>query len=162
MNTFASAIQNQSARTTNGMVARKSTADNCVDLFYKIGASRGKNIIPQFVAALVEDEDIALRIVQWVRDVRGGAGERELFRQVLVYLEANRPELAIKLVPKVSEIGRWDDLLVFQTQALKTVAYTLIGDALREAQRVKPILDRIDLMTEGECQKMLDSFDQNC
>ena len=129
--TFASAIQNQSTRTQNGMVARKSTADNCVDLFYKIGASRGKNIIPQFVAALVEDEDIALRIVQWVRDVRGGAGERELFRQVLVYLEANRPELAIKLVPKVPEIGRWDDLLVFQTQALKTVAYTLIGDALR-------------------------------
>ena len=63
MSTFAAAVQNQPARTTNGMVARKSTASACVDLFFKIGASRGKDIIPQFVAAYVEDPDLALRIV---------------------------------------------------------------------------------------------------
>lgn len=129
--TFASAIQNQSTRTQNGMVARKSTADNCVDLFYKIGASRGKNIIPQFVAALVEDEDIALRIVQWVRDVRGGAGERELFRQVLAYLELHNPELTIKLISKIPEIGRWDDMLVFNQPTTKAAAFSMIKDALR-------------------------------
>jgi len=37
MNTFVSAVQNQSARTANGMVARKSTAKATVDLFFKIG-----------------------------------------------------------------------------------------------------------------------------
>ena len=46
MNTFVSAVQNQSARTTNGMRARKSTANKCVDLFFKIGASRTKNYLP--------------------------------------------------------------------------------------------------------------------
>jgi hypothetical protein len=46
MSTFVEAVANQEARTTNGMKALKSTANACVDLFYNIGASRGKNIIP--------------------------------------------------------------------------------------------------------------------
>ncbi len=128
---FAEAIGNQEARTTNGMKARKSTANACVDLFFAIGASRGKNIIPQFTAAYVENADLALRIVQWVRDVRGGSGEREIFRQVLTHLENTNPADASRLMVKVPELGRWDDLFVFKTEPLKTQAYTMLGDALR-------------------------------
>lgn len=73
MNTFVSAIQNQTARTANGMAARKSTASACVDLFFKAGASRGKNITKEFTAALVENEDVALRMALWLRDARGVA-----------------------------------------------------------------------------------------
>lgn len=131
MNSFVNAVQNQEARTANGMKARKSTANAVVDLFYKIGASRGKDITPDFVSALVQDEELALRVALWARDVRGGAGERELFRQILKYLENNRPDLAMKLLGKVPEVGRWDDLFVFQTSELKSQAYTLLGDALR-------------------------------
>ena len=69
---FVDAIKNQEARTTNGMKARVSSANACVDLFYNIGASRGKNIVPAFTAAYVENSDLALRIAQWARDVRGG------------------------------------------------------------------------------------------
>ena len=130
---FATAIGNQEARTTNGMKARKSTANACVDLFYNIGASRGKNIIPQFTAAYVENADLALRIVQWARDVRGGAGERELFRQVLTHLEKTNPAEAARLITKVPELGRFDDLLVFQTSDMKAKAYTLLGDHLRQS-----------------------------
>ena len=87
MNAFVEAVQNQESRTANGMKARKSTAKATVDLFYKIGASRGKNITAEFTAAFVENSDVALRIAQWARDVRGGAGERQLFRDILVHLE---------------------------------------------------------------------------
>jgi hypothetical protein len=131
MNSFVNAVQNQEDRTDNGMKARKSTANAVVDLFYKIGASRGKDITADFVSALVQDEELALRVALWSRDVRGGAGERELFRQILKYLENNRPDLAMKLLGKVPEVGRWDDLFVFQTSELKAQAYTLLGDALR-------------------------------
>ena len=132
MNTFVNAVQNQSARTENGMLARKGTANACVDLFFKAGASRGQDITKQFVAALVENEDVALRIALWLRDVRGGAGERDLFRQIVKYLEKNRPELATKLLPKIPEVGRWDDVLVFETDVMKHKAFTMLGDALRE------------------------------
>ena len=132
MNTFASAVQNQSARTTNGMKARKSTSNACVDLFYKIGASRGKNITPDFVAAMAEDKELALRIALWVRDVRQGAGERQLFRDILLYLEQTDHDAAVALIKKVPALGRFDDLLIFKTPELKTVAFNLLGDHLRQ------------------------------
>jgi len=131
MNTFVSAVQNQEARTTNGMRARKSTANACVDLFFKIGASRGKDITKDFVAAYVENREIALRIAQWVRDVRGGAGEREIFRQILKYLDKHHPTDAALLLMKVPEIGRWDDIFVVENKENKYKAFAMLGDALR-------------------------------
>ena len=132
MSTFVEAVQNQEARTENGMRARKSTANACVDLFFKIGASRGKDITKEFVAAYVEDKDVALRIAQWVRDVRGGAGERELFRQILKYLEKHDKDAAARLLLKAPEIGRWDDIFVFSDKHLKAQAFSMLGDALRQ------------------------------
>jgi hypothetical protein len=128
---FANAINNQKTRTTNGMKARVSSANACVDLFYNVGASRGKNIIPAFTAAYVENSDLALRIMAWARDVRGGSGERQLFRDVLAHLENTNPEDAVRLMAMVPELGRWDDLFVFKTKPLKDKAYTMLGDALR-------------------------------
>ena len=132
MTTFANAVANQHTRTTNGMVARKSTASAVVDLFYNSGASRGKNIVPAFTAAFVENKDLALRVAAWLRDPRGGAGERQLFRDILAHLESTDPHAAKALLKKVPELGRWDDLFVFKTKELKTEAYTMLGDALRE------------------------------
>lgn len=131
MNSFASAVQNQSARTTNGMRARKSTASACVDLFFKIGASRGKDVTKDFVAAYAENREIALRIAQWVRDVRGGAGEREIFRQILTYLDKHNPSDAALLLMKVPEIGRWDDIFVLKNKENRYKALSMLGDALR-------------------------------
>ena len=131
MNAFVNAVANQEARTANGMKARKSTAKSTVDLFYNIGASRGKNIVPAFTAAYVENSDVALRIAQWARDVRGGAGERQLFRDILVHLEKKDPDAALALLRKVPEVGRWDDIFVFTNPVLKSAAYTMLGDALR-------------------------------
>jgi len=107
MNTFANAVINQEARTENGMKARASTASACVDLFFKIGAMRGQDPIPAFTAAFVEDAEIATRIALWTRDVREGAGEREIFRKIMKHT-VNR-----HLIDKTPELGRWDDLLVF-------------------------------------------------
>ena len=131
MNAFVEAVKEQEARTANGMMARKSTSSALVDLFYNIGASRGKNIVPAFTRAYVENPDLALRIALWARDARGGAGERQLFRDILVHLEKTDPASAVRLMNRVPELGRFDDLLVFQSKDLKAQAYTLLGDNLR-------------------------------
>jgi hypothetical protein len=112
------------------MKARKSSASKNVDLFFAVGGSRGKDIVPAFTGAFVEDRDIALRIAQWARDARGGAGERKIFRDILVQLEKTDTDAAKALLAKVPEIGRWDDLLVFETIDLKTEVYALIAEAL--------------------------------
>lgn len=131
MSTFVDAVVNQEARTANGMKARKSTANAVVDLFYNSGASRGKNIVPAFTAALVENRELALRVAAWLRDARGGAGERQLFRDILKYLEKTDTVAAKALLHKVPELGRWDDIFVFETKEMKAEAYTMLGDALR-------------------------------
>ena len=131
MNTFVNAVANQEARTANGMKARKSTASKTVDLFFNIGASRGKDIVPAFTAAYVEDKDLALRIALWARDARGGAGERQLFRDILKHLEKTDKAAASAMLAKVPELGRWDDIFVVTDKDLKAQAYTMLGDALR-------------------------------
>ena len=140
MNTFANAVINQEARTENGMKARASTASACVDLFFKIGAMRGQDPIPAFTAAFVEDFDVATRIVLWARDVREGAGEREIFRKILKHSVKNVPDTVQHLIDKTPQLGRWDDLLVLiddevddniQEYVIRKIATALIsGDGL--------------------------------
>ena len=130
MTTFVNAVKNQPARTTNGMKARKSTASKCVDLFFKIGAMRGQNIVPQFTGAYVENRDVALRIAQWARDVRGGAGERKLYRDILIHLTKTDEDALRALIRKTPELGRWDDLLVLVGTKFETEVFQMIKDAL--------------------------------
>lgn len=107
-------VTDQEARTENNMKAFASSLNANVDLFFKIGASRGKNIIPVFTKALQENEDLAVRIALWGRDVRGGAGERQLFKDILTHLSGAKPEIVSKLLKKVPELGRWDDLFAIE------------------------------------------------
>ena len=130
MNTFANAVINQEARTENGMKARKGTGSALTDFFFKAGAMRGQDIIPVFVAAYAEDKELALRITAWLRDVREGAGERELFRQILRYLEVNDPVSAKRLLSTIPLLGRWDDVFTFTTEELKKEAFGLVEFAL--------------------------------
>lgn len=131
MNQFVNAIQNIESRTTNGMKARKTTSNALVDFFYNVGASRGKNVIPAFTAAYVQDRDLALRIALWARDVREGAGERQIFRDILTYLESTDPSAAARLMNRVPDLGRFDDLFVFKTKDMKDRAFTLLSEHIQ-------------------------------
>jgi hypothetical protein len=133
MTTFVNAVVNQSARTENGMKARQSTANALTDLFFKIGAMRGQNVIPAWTAARVQNPDLAARVALWARDVRGGAGERKIFRDILGDLVKTDLDRGIALIRKVPELGRWDDLLIGEilvTEPAREVAFGMIKEAL--------------------------------
>ena len=132
MNTFVNAVVNQSARTENGMKARQSTANALTDLFFKIGAMRGQNVIPAWTAARVQDAGLAARIALWARDIRGGAGERKIFRDILVDLANTDQIRASDVMRKVPELGRWDDLLVLVGTPMEEQAFFMIQCALED------------------------------
>jgi len=134
MNAFVEAVKEvqMETRTANGMKTFDSSKSALVDLFFSIGASRGKDLSKEFVKALKQDETLALRLLMWARDVRGGAGEREVVRKILLSLEKNYPEVLVRVLPHLAEFGRWDDMLIFKTKAVKAAAFTLIGNALRD------------------------------
>lgn len=121
------------ARTENGMRARASTSKATVDLFGSIAAMRGKNPVAAFQAAAQENLDTALRIAQWARDVRGGAGERKIYRDILLYLEKTDPGLLVesKLLDNLPELGRFDDLLIFTDGAVNAKALGIFATQLR-------------------------------
>lgn len=104
---------NNTTRGENGMTAKISTTNPFVDLFFKVGASRGHNLVPDFIQCVRANPDLAIRLALWARDVRGGAGEREHFRNFLNILFQSTTDTALLLAiaKKVPEVGRWDDLL---------------------------------------------------
>ncbi len=159
MTTFRNAVLSTPVMTTttNGMVALQSTMSKSVDLFFKIGASRGKNVTAQFEQAFQENPAVALRIAQWARDVRGGAGERQIYRDILRHLEVYRKDVLLEttILQNTAEIGRWDDLLIFSDPEVKKVAFTLIAVALTEGYEARDLLSKLDKMSEEECGVIL-------
>lgn len=100
--------------TENGAVTLKSSMSVCVDLFGTIGALRSADdaeIARRFSAAYKENPDVAMKILFFSRDVRGGLGERRVPRVIFKWLAANKPESLKKNLQFVAEFGRWDDLL---------------------------------------------------
>jgi hypothetical protein len=131
---FKAAVANTEVygQTANGAATLVSSLNPVVDLFFAIGASRGKDITSLFAGAYGASREHALRTIAWARDVRGGAGERETVRSLLLYLEANRPDDAELMIPFVPVYGRWDDILVFKTDRLRHAAFALIDRALKD------------------------------
>lgn len=130
---LVSALQQSNTTTENGMVTNSSSLNNCVDLFFKIGAFRAaadSDIIRAFSLAFNEDPVTSMRILFWARDVRGGAGERRVFRICLDHLTKSNPESLKRNLELISEYGRWDDLLVLFGTPLQEDAFGLIKTAL--------------------------------
>lgn len=131
MSNLFTAVNNMTT-TENGMVAYKSTLNPLVDLFLKIGASRDTDLNKEFGDALVCDKDKALRILLWARDIRGGAGERKRFRDMSSLLSKFLDkETMLKVINKIPEIGRFDDLHVFVGTDYEQVALKLHIEAIK-------------------------------
>jgi hypothetical protein len=123
------ALRQNNTTTENGMTTNVSSLNFCVDLFFTIGAMRGQDkqrLIQKFSLALLEDPTRAMKILFWVRDVRGGAGERQIFKDVIQFLSENHTDFLMKNIPYISEYGRWDDLLILVGTKLETEALTQI------------------------------------
>ena len=133
MSTLLNAIQTNNSQTENGMTTNSSSLNLCVDLFFQIGAMRGQDkvrLINAFTKAFSEDSLTAMRLLFWARDVRGGAGERQIFKDIITYLANNRADVLGKNLHLVTEFGRWDDLLVLIGTPLENQALELIKEGL--------------------------------
>lgn len=99
--------------TENGALTYKSTQSKVLDLFSMGGALRTRTPteIEKFISqALAEDKLLAIKCLFYLRDVRGGQGERRTFREALKILSTYNPKETLKLLPLIPEYGRWDDL----------------------------------------------------
>lgn len=101
-------------KTENGAAAYESSGSCCLDLFATIGALRREDdeeIICRFIRAYTENPDMAMKLLFFARDVRGGLGERRVFRAIFNWLASNEPASVMKNMEYVPDYGRFDDLL---------------------------------------------------
>lgn len=134
---------NNYAVTENGAVSRKTTDSAVLDLFSQINAYRtGKVItqrIPQLNAAWTEDAQLTLRTLFYSRDVRGGQGEREVFRTFIKHLAQTNPDKISKVIHLIPVYGRWDDLYALVGTPLESLAFDTIKEQwLKDIATDKP------------------------
>ena len=116
MGSFLSELQKtgtKNVRTENGAVTHSTTTNAVLDFFALAGAKRNdiSGAKTLFRKAFSEDRQLAIRALFYLRDVRGGQGERNLFRQLfkeLIRMDLSAAEQVIEFIP---EYGRWDDVV---------------------------------------------------
>lgn len=138
MNTFLNGMKTAAnyTRTENGALTHKSTMDGLMDLFAMGAAYRSRtdeDVIVLFKDAFDADPVYALKCLFYIRDVRGGQGERRFFRVATKWLASYNTDAMQRNLIHVPEFGRWDDLFVFigtplETQALNIVKHQLALD----------------------------------
>jgi hypothetical protein len=114
---FLNTLKDNMSNTTtfNGANAIKSTNSSLLDLYGVIGALRNRNEIEienLFSKAFSEDRLLAMKLLFYARDVRGGLGERYVSRTIYKHLGHIHPSVLKPNLKLLSHYGRWDDLLV--------------------------------------------------
>lgn len=119
--------------TENCASAYSSTLNKVLDLFAFGAAYRNRSddeVIALFECALDENKELAMKCLFWIRDVRGGAGERHFFRVCMKWLAETYPDWAREVMIHIPDFGRFDDLYCFVDTPLQQEALALIGKYL--------------------------------
>ena len=118
--------------TENGAATYASTLSACLDLFATIGAIRRESdeeIITRFSRAFAENADIAMKILFFGRDVRGGLGERQVFRVIVNWLAGHEPSALRRNIALIPEYGRFDDLVALMGTACERMRWLSSGSS---------------------------------
>lgn len=115
-------------RTENGARSYSTSLNANLDLFFMGGAFRNRSeneLIALVGKAISEDKNLALKVLAYIRDARGGMGERRFFRSAIKYLANTGIDFNVSYIP---ELGRWDDVLeLIGTSKEKEALYVIMN-----------------------------------
>ncbi len=116
--------------TENGAIGYETTGKNLLDLNFSVASLRNASeteIAKRFYNAFLEDKNLAMRWLFFARDIRGGLGERRLFRAVIEALSMEDPEIVKVIIPLVPEYGRYDDLWCLLDTPVKDAVISFVA-----------------------------------
>ncbi|CAK4705832.1 hypothetical protein AeMF1_019902 [Aphanomyces euteiches] len=131
--------------TWNGALSHATTTSGRVDLFYHVLRNTTEDRVARLMTASYKEDALhTLKLVAYIRDIRGGKGERTVARYALKWLAIHHPdELKHNLKHYVAEYGRFDDLLALVDTPVETFALTVYADQLIQdlaaLQEQKPV-----------------------
>ena len=153
--------------------------DHAVEFFSKAGSLFEKNIsyynnsetaLSLFQKVWITDKETAFKLLLWLRDCRGGAGNRSGFRSILNWLSEYGPLWISENIEWIPIVGRWDDLRsLFDTPLEKLVSDHWASEikknnvlAAKWANRKdKPLKHALYIKKEGDFRKLLASIRKN-
>lgn len=146
MNDIKKELNNEKSTTENGAIGYKTTGNALLDINYKVSSLRKMSeddIYNLFINAFLENKLYAIKWLFFMRDVRGGLGERRSFRVIVNRLAYNYPLLAKQLISIIPEYGRFDDLWCLLDTDLRDdvvkYCYLLLLDDIKKTSHNKPI-----------------------
>lgn len=155
MGTFEEALKMNlnTTLTENGAVANESTNSYLLDFFSLGGALRDMSKVKAmelFKRSLSESELMTLKAMFYFRDIRGGQGQRNAFRDQIKYLAEAKFDRFVPFIPFIPDYGRWDDLYAlfdtpYEDYALFYIKATLQTD---EYNVDKGNLDKVTLLAK--------------
>ena len=109
---------NRKTFTENGAVAYATSGKFILDFNFKLSQYRNmtaEDIKNDFCKVYFENPLIATKFMFYVGDVRGGLGERKVFRACIEWLADNQPQVALAIIKYIPEYTRWDNLIRLAT-----------------------------------------------
>ena len=135
MNAFLNGLKetNELGYTENGAIKRTTTKSDLLDMFAMGAAMRTRSdedVILMFQKAYKENPTYALKCLFYLRDVRGGQGERRFFRVVMKHLAKTDTKAVYRNMEQFPIYGRWDDLFVLIDTPLEAEMFAFLKKQL--------------------------------
>jgi hypothetical protein len=164
-------------KTNEGANAYRNAISMTVEFFSKAGSlfTGGKrkpyyanetSALELFKKSFEEDPITSMKLSMWLRDCRGGAGNRSGARSIIKWLGNTHTELMRANMHFIPVHGRWDDLIALFTTPLREEAGAFWANAINEGdilaakwakRHYKPIREAMGLK-ESEFRKLLASI----
>ena len=120
--------------TDNGAMSLQSSGNDLLNLF--VATVRGlddERLGDLMEKSTKESMFYTLKIVAYVRDIRGGKGERDLGRKMMDWLlEHDERQLYANMKAYISEYGRWDDGVYLRKSIARKHYIELLANQLRD------------------------------
>ena len=157
MNTFMNALtNNEKSYTANDGTAYHTSGSALVDLNFSVPALRqdavdfyGKSkhnrhfysatrtmdaveALRLFITSYEEDPLYTMKWLMYVRHIKLGLGERDLFRMMLTKIGDLHPEMALQFIigTELWNYGRWDDVLRIFFDTTNTILHDGLGEVI--------------------------------
>jgi len=157
MNTFMNALtNNEKSYTANDGTAYRTSGSPLVDLNFSVPALRqaavnfyGKSkhnryfygedctmdavdALRLFITSYEEDPLYTMKWLMYVRHIKLGLGERDIFRMMLTKIGDLHPEMALQFIigTELWNYGRWDDVLRIFFDTTSTILHDGLGEVI--------------------------------
>jgi hypothetical protein len=108
-------------KTHEGAQAHIHSLDHNVEFFAKAGSmftkaqrfyrdEQNDSALKLFVNSWIQDPVVSMKLLLWLRDCRGGSGNRSASREIIKWLSENDADWLRANLPLIPMYGRWDDL----------------------------------------------------